>query len=46
LTFAKDSLEKDFKQEDIEENMGDVDFANDFMEMLMDLENELKTACE
>lgn len=42
LTHAHDSLTKDFTESDIEENMGDVDFANDYTDELLKIENELK----
>jgi hypothetical protein len=41
LTVAKNVLERDYTPEDIEENMGDVDFANDFASELMKTLNEL-----
>jgi hypothetical protein len=41
LVHAKTVLERDFTPEDIEENMGDVDFANDFAESLYEALDEL-----
>ena len=35
-------LERDFTPEDVEENMGDIDFANDFAEALYAALHELK----
>lgn len=46
LAATKKELELDFKEVDIIENMGDVDFANDFAETLWDRLNELKKACD
>jgi len=42
LIHAHDTLIKDFSESDIEENMGDIDFANDYSEELLKVENELK----
>lgn len=39
---AKAVLERDYTPEDIEENLGDVDFANDFAEELAKTLHELK----
>jgi len=46
LTIAKDVLERDYTPEDIEENLGDVDFANDFAEELFKTLDELKKVSE
>lgn len=35
-------LERDYTEEDIKENMGDHDFANDFADELLNVLNELK----
>jgi len=43
LEQAKTFLERDYTPEDIKENMGDVDFANDFAESLFAALEELKT---
>jgi len=42
LQHAHKSLTQDYSEEDIEENMGDIDFANDYTEELLKVENELK----
>jgi len=42
LVLAKKILEKDYTQEDIEENLGDVDFANDFSDELMKTLQDLR----
>lgn len=46
LTVAKTVLERDYTPEDIAENLGDVDFANDFAEELEITLNELVKSCE
>jgi hypothetical protein len=43
LVHAHTSLVRDFTESDIEENMGDIDFANDYTEELLKIENELLT---
>lgn len=42
LQHAHTTLTRDFNESDIEENMGDIDFANDYTEELLKVENELK----
>lgn len=39
-------LERDFTPDDVEENMGDVDFANDFARDLFNALEELKVKSE
>jgi hypothetical protein len=46
LVLARNVLENDYTPEDVAENMGDVDFANDFAEALWESLDELKTASE
>lgn len=46
LTVAKNVLDKDYTPEDIAENLGDVDFANDFAEELEKTLHELLDSCE
>ena len=46
LVVAKNMLENDYSPEDVAENMGDVDFANDFAEALYESLDELRTASE
>jgi len=46
LVVAKKILESYYTPEDIEENLGDVDFANDFAEELMKTLNQLKETAE
>lgn len=42
---AKNVLDRDYTEEDIEENMGDIDFANDFAEeLLKTLEEVIKVS--
>lgn len=43
LQHAHTTLTRDFTEADIEENMGDIDFANDYTEELLKVENELKS---
>lgn len=42
LVVAKTVLERDYKPSDVAENLGDVDFANDFAEELFKTLNALK----
>jgi len=42
LVQAKEVLKNDYTAEDIEENMGDLDFANDFATSLNDVLDQLK----
>lgn len=46
LTVAKTVLERDYKASDIAENLGDVDFANDFAEELFKTLDELKKVAQ
>jgi hypothetical protein len=46
LIVAKTVLERDYQPSDVEENLGDVDFANDFAEELWKTLNELKLVAE
>jgi len=46
LVQAKLVLTRDYTPEDIEENLGDVDFANDFAEELHKTLDELKTVAD
>jgi len=46
LVSCKTMLERDFTPEDVKENMGDVDFANDFAEALYAALQELKVKAE
>jgi len=46
LVQAKNVLTRDYTPEDIEENLGDVDFANDFAEELYKTLHELNTVAE
>jgi hypothetical protein len=46
LVGVKTMLDRDFTPEDIDENMGDVDFANDFMSLLYESLEELKIKAE
>lgn len=46
LVKAKTILERDYTPDDIEENLGDVDFANDFAEELYKTLHELKLSAE
>lgn len=46
LVQARTMLERDFTAEDIAENMGDVDFANDFAESLYESLDELQVKAE
>lgn len=46
LADTKAELEEDFKDDDIAENMGDVDFANDFAEELLNLVENLMKECK
>jgi len=46
LVKCKTMLERDFKPEDVAENMGDKDFANDFAEDLYKALHELKVKAE
>jgi hypothetical protein len=46
LVVAKTILERDYTPEDIAENLGDVDFANDFSVELMKTLNTLKETAE
>lgn len=39
-------LDRDFTPEDIDENMGDIDFANDFASLLYESLQELKQKAE
>jgi len=43
LQHAHKVLVTDFTEDEIDENMGDIDFANDFTEELLKVESELKT---
>jgi DNA repair exonuclease SbcCD ATPase subunit len=46
LVTCKSDLERNFTPDDVEENMGDVDFANDFAEALYASLQELKIKSE
>jgi hypothetical protein len=46
LVQAKTVLERDYTPEDVAENLGDVDFANDFAEELYKVLHNLKVAAE
>jgi len=46
LATTKAELEADFKDSDIDENMGDVDFANDFATILFKSLNSLVAECD
>jgi len=46
LVIAKTVLERDYTPSDVAENLGDVDFANDFAEELWKTLNELKQVAE
>jgi hypothetical protein len=46
LVQAKTVLERDYTPADVEENLGDVDFANDFAEELYKVLHGLKVAAE
>jgi len=46
LSDTRDELVGDFKEEDIADNMGDVDFANDFAETLWASLDKLRKECD
>merc|ERR1712216_48805 len=46
LVQARNVLKRDYTPEDIEENLGDVDFANDFAEELLKTLNDLVGAAK
>jgi hypothetical protein len=46
LSSTRDELMQDYRPEDIDENLGDVDFANDFAETLFGTLNNLQKECD
>lgn len=46
LTGTRDELLRDFTEDDIIENMGDVDFANDFAHSLWETLDKLMKKCD
>lgn len=46
MTHVRDELKNDFKEEDIKDNMGDVDFANDMAESLLESLTTVVKSCE
>lgn len=46
LTTTRDELLRDFTEDDIIENMGDVDFANDFAHSLWETLDNLMKKCD
>jgi len=46
LASTRDELKQDFTPEEIEDNLGDTDFANDFAETLFDRLTSLQKKCK